>query len=419
MAPQERSQGAMASRWHHLVGPTRVLVWLLIALSVVSLYHGAEFLVAHVFSVLLLFVFAAVVALVLTPVVDRMQRVPPFRWHRPSTVLALYLGVVAAIAASVTLVMPSIVRQAHQLPALATQLQTEMDRRGLHVNLASLRPHGGALDIGAAVSVVSGVISTVTGVVLVVVISVYLLVEGRVLIATLRNLFPQRARAFDFTVLAVGATIGAYVRGQLLMSLLMGVYTGATMSLLGVHYGVLIGVAAFFLEFIPVIGAVVAMALAVVIALLQSPVLAVLATIVGVLGHALDAYVIGPRVNGRVTKLHPLVAMAALLVGAELGGILGALFAGPVAAVANIFLGALYRARRGDEALSTQRDGAVTIDSLPRLGEEIGGIEEAGVIGEPVPHTTPRAGYGEPDPASETLRARLGATRGGSPGILG
>jgi predicted PurR-regulated permease PerM len=389
VAPQERSQGVLASRWHHLFGPTRALVWLLIALSVVSLYHGAEFLVVHVVSVLLLFVFATVVALVLTPVVDRMQRVPPFRWHRPATVLALYLGVVGAVAASVTLVVPSIVRQAHQLPALAARLQTEMGRRGVHVDLAALKPGGGALDIGAAVSVVSGVISTVTGVVLVVVISVYLLVEGRVLIATLRNLFPQRARAFDFTVLAVGATIGAYVRGQLLMSLLMGVYTGVTMSLLGVHYGVLIGVAAFFLEFVPVIGAVVAMALAVVIALLQSPVLALLAAIAGLLGHALDAYVIGPRVNGRVTKLHPLVAMAALLVGAELGGILGALFAVPVAAIANIFLGALYRSRRGDEALSTQRDGAVTIDSLPRLGEEIGGIEEAGVIADPVPHATP------------------------------
>jgi predicted PurR-regulated permease PerM len=410
----------MASRWHHLVGPTRVLVWLLVALSVVNLYHGAEFLVVHVFSVLLLFIFATVVALVLTPVVDRMQRVPPFRWHRPATVLALYLGGVGAVAASVTLVVPSVVRQAHQLPDLAARLQTEMGRRGVHVNLAALKPHA---DIGAAVSVVSGVVSTVTGVVLVVVISIYLLVEGRVLIATLRNVFPQRARAFDFTVLAVGATIGAYVRGQLLMSLLIGLYTAVAMSLLGVHYGVLIGVAAFFLEFIPVIGAVVAMALAVVIALLQSPVLALLAAIAGLLGHALDAYVIGPRVNGRVTKLHPLVAMAALLVGAELGGILGALFAVPVAAIANIFLGALYRSRRGDEALSTQRDGAVTIDSLPRLGEEIGGIEEAGVIPDPVPHATPDGGsaasYAGPEPGSGTLRARLGATRGGSPGILG
>ncbi|HEY2704330.1 MAG TPA: AI-2E family transporter [Candidatus Dormibacteraeota bacterium] len=374
------------SRWQHLYGPARALVWLLIALSVVSLYHGAEFLVVHVFSVVLLFTFAAIVALVLTPVVDGMQRVAPFRWHRGATVLALYLAIVGAVAAAVTLVVPSIVTQARHLPDLAARLQTEIDRRGLHLSLAALRPSGSALDIGAAVSLVSGVISTVTSVVLVLVISIYLLIEGRVLIATLRNLFPRRARAFDFTVLAVGATVGAYVRGQLLMSCLIGLYTAVAMTLLGVHYGILIGVAAFFLEFVPVVGAVVAMGLAVVIALLQSPLLALLAAIAGIVGHALDAYIVGPRVNGRVTQLHPLVAMAALIVGAELGGILGALFAVPVAAIANIFLGALYRSRRGDEALSTQGDGAVTVDSLPRLGEEIGGVEEAGVIDEPVPH---------------------------------
>lgn len=383
--------GESPATWQKLHGPVRVLVWLLIALSAVSLYHGADFLVAHVFSVVLLFAFAAILALVLTPVVDRIQRVQPFRSHRGVAVLALYLAVAAVVSAALALVVPSIIGQARQLPALASQLQTQLDRRGLHLNLASLKPTGGALNLGAAVGVVSDVVSAVTSLVLILVISIYLLIEGRVLLATLRNLFPRRTRAFDFTVLAVGATIGAYVRGQLLMSALIGSYTAVAMTALGVHYGVLIGVAAFFLEFIPVVGAVVAMALAVVIAALQSPLLALLAAIAGLLGHALDAYVIGPRVNGRVTQLHPLVALAALLVGAELGGILGALFAVPVAAVANIFLGALYRFQRGDEALSTQQGGGVSVDSLPRLGEEIGGVEGVGVIGEPVPHAAAKA----------------------------
>ena len=387
---RERSRGVLPDTWQNLPSPLRVLVWLLIALSAVSLYHGADFLLARVFSVALLFAFATIVALVLTPVVDRIERVPPFRSHRGVAVLALYLTVVAVVAAAVALVVPSVVRQARQLPALASQLQAQLDRRGLHLNLAALKPRGTALDVGAAVGVVSGVVSAVTSLVLILVISMYLLVEGRVLVATLRNLFPERTRAFDFTSLAVAATIGAYVRGQLLMSALIGSYTAVVMTVLGVHYGVLIGVAAFFLEFIPIIGAVVAMALAVVIAVLQSPLLALLAAIAGLLGHALDAYVIGPRVNGRVTRLHPLVALAALLVGAELGGVLGALFAVPVAAVANIFLGALYRSRRGDEALSTQHGGEVSVDNLPRLGEEIGGVEEVGVIGEPVPHAAPR-----------------------------
>ncbi len=114
--------------------------------------------------------------------------------------------------------------------------------------------------------------------------------------------------------------------------------------------------------------------------------LALFALGVGLVGHAIDAYVLGPRVYGRVTRLHALVAMAALLVGAELAGILGALFAVPVAAVANIFLGAVYRARRGEQAMSTAPDETVSVETLPRLGEEVSSVEEEGVKKEPVPH---------------------------------
>jgi predicted PurR-regulated permease PerM len=176
------------------------------------------------------------------------------------------------------------------------------------------------------------------------------------------------------------------VRGQSLMSLIIGSYTALSLSLLGVHYAVVIGVAAFLLEFVPIIGAVIAMLLAVAVALLQGPLLAALAGVTGLLGHALEAYIIGPRVAGHVTKLHPLVAMAALLIGAEVGGILGALFAVPLAAIANIFLGALYRSRRGNVALTTAPDGTVDADSLPRLGEEIEAVAEEGVAAEALQH---------------------------------
>jgi predicted PurR-regulated permease PerM len=169
------------------------------------------------------------------------------------------------------------------------------------------------------------------------------------------------------------------------MSLVIGVYTGVGLTLVGVKYAFLLGIAAFFLEFIPIVGAVVAMALAVAVALLQGPIIALFALGIGLVGHAIDAYLLGPRVYGRVTRLHALVAMAALLVGAELAGILGALFAVPIAAVANIFLGAMYRARRGDTAMTTAPDDSVTVESLPRLGEEVSAVEEEGVRKEPVP----------------------------------
>ena len=110
------------------------------------------------------------------------------------------------------------------------------------------------------------------------------------------------------------------------------------------------------------------MALAVLVALVQSPALALFAGGIGLAGHAIDAYLLGPRIYGRVTRLHALVAMAALLVGAELAGVLGALFAVPIAAVGNIFLGALYRARRGEEPMSTTAERGQRRQPAPARG---------------------------------------------------
>ena len=173
------------------------------------------------------------------------------------------------------------------------------------------------------------------------------------------------------------------------MSFVMGTYTGLVMTLIGVPYAVVLGILTFFLEFLPLIGAPIGMGLAVLIALIfKGPFVALLALVAAVGGHAIEAYILGPRVTGSATRIHPLVAMAALLIGAELGGILGALFGVPVAALLNVFLGALYRARRGEEALSASPSGEVHGEALPRLSEEIRETSEEGPIEDkPVPHT--------------------------------
>jgi predicted PurR-regulated permease PerM len=363
-----------------------------VVLAVVEIYRQAEYLVVRVFSVLLLFVFASVVALLLTPVVDYMQRWAPLRNRRGVSVLLLYAVMLLALAGALAVVTPIIITQAKQLPELAHRAQEAMATvqgwlgdRGLNVHLGLPSGDGGVV-LGSAVSVITGTIATLVNIVLTIVISIYLLVEGRELIAALRKLFPQRESAFDFTLVATGATVAAYARGQLAMSTAMGVYTAVAMSLLGVPYALLLGVAAFLLEFLPLIGAPVAMILGVAVALLHGPQLALLAGLAGAGGHAIEAYILGPRVFAHATRLHPLAAMAALLVGAELGGVLGALFAVPLAAISNVFLGAYYRSRRGDAAFTTGDDGEMNRDNLPRLGEEISEVADQIEDEDPVPH---------------------------------
>src|SRR5258708_32372873 len=99
------------------------------------------------------------------------------------------------------------------------------------------------------------------------------------------------------------------------------------MTLIGLPCDVARGILTFVLEFLPLIGAPVGMGLAVIIALaFKGPLVGLLALIVALGGHAIEAYILGPRVTGSATRIHPLVARAALLIGAELGGTLGARF---------------------------------------------------------------------------------------------
>ncbi len=376
-----------------------ILVYLLIAVAIVELYTRAAFLVTHIFSVLLLFVFGGIIALLLTPVVDGMETVPIFRKRRGLAAIALLLVLLAVVAGIVALVTPSLVAQAKALPELLSKgqgllsgLQDQLNSHGIpfQVQAPTGNPSNGQV-IGSALSILGGTLTTVIDILLVTVISIYFLAQGRELIAAGRKLFPGHHAVFDFILLAIGTTMAGYARGQLLMSVGMGLYTGIGMSLVGVRYAIVLGILTFFLEFIPLVGAPVGMALAVVVALFQSPLTALLALIVGVGGHALEAYIIGPRVSGHATRLHPLAAMGALLIGAELGGVLGALFAVPVAAIANVFLGAIYRAGRGQEALTTSEDGVVKPVALPRLGEEIGEVKDEGPLEGEVPHTAGEA----------------------------
>ncbi|TMD38695.1 MAG: AI-2E family transporter [Chloroflexi bacterium] len=397
--PEPHEGGYAARVWRHFEQPVRILVFLLIALSVVMLYHQSEYLVVHLFNVLLLFIFAAIIALLLTPVVDRMQELSLLKGRRIVAVLLVYIVILGLIAVVIALVMPVLIGQAKQLPALesraialAKALQSAIDNAGIPLKLSLPTSTSGIATavLGSLFGILTGTLGTLISLLLVIVISIYLLAEGRQLIASMRKLFPGHEEVYDFTLVAVGTTFGQYARGQLIMSLVMGTYTAVAMTLIGVPYAVVLGILTFFLEFLPLIGAPVGMGLAVLIALIfKGPLVALLALGIALGGHAIEAYILGPRVTGSATRIHPLVAMAALLIGAELGGILGALFGVPIAALLNVFLGAMYRAQRGHEApLSASPSGEVHAEALPRLSEEISESAEEGPIeDEPVPHT--------------------------------
>src|SRR2546427_3961163 len=301
--------------WRHLERPVQLLVYLLIALTLVMLFRQSEYLVVNLFNVLLLFVFAAIIALLLTPVIDRMEMLAVFRGRRAIAVLLLYVVIIGLVAGVIALVTPALIGQAKQLPALETRaialvrdLQDAIDNAGIPLKLSLPSATGGISTavLGSVLGILTGTLGTLINILLVIVISIYLLVEGRQLIASMRKLFPGREEVYDFTLVAVGTTVGQYARGQLIMSFVMGTYTGLAMTLIGVPYAVVLGILTFFLEFLPLIGAPVGMGVAVLIALaFKGPVIGLLALIIALGGHAIEAYILRPRVTRSAARIHP------------------------------------------------------------------------------------------------------------------
>lgn len=386
----------------------RALVYTLIALSLVLLYQQLEFFVSRVFGVLLLFVFAAIVAMLLNPLVDAVAAQEGMRRHRGMAVLAVNCLLLAALISVGALLAPNLADQAaalgNQAPALASQVNSTMLLAQSALNAHGIPIHLGAPTglesfvapaLGSALQVVSATVGALINILLIAVIAIYLQLQGRGMIATLRQLFPGQQALFDFTLVTAGSTLAGYVRGQVILASVMALYTGIGLSLIGVHFALVIAFITFLLELVPLIGAPVAMALAILFALLQGPQVALITAAFTVVGHVGFAYTVGMRLIGNATRVHPLVAMAALLLGSQVGGVLGALFGIPLAGMLNVYLGALLRSRRGGEAFSLATDRAeVGLDQLPSLSGAISQMaEDERLQGDPVPHleqTQPR-----------------------------
>jgi predicted PurR-regulated permease PerM len=180
-------------------------------------------------------------------------------------------------------------------------------------------------------------------IIVVAVISIYLLIDGSRVTNWLRNNVPVQLRGrVGFLLETLERIVGGYIRGQLLLSTMVGLLVGIGMALFHVPYAVLLGVLAFILEFVPILGTIVSGAICVLIALTQGWLIAlgVLIYFVGV--HVLEGDVIGPRIMGKAVGLHPVISLAALIAGAELFGIIGALFASLVAGILQALIVAIW-----------------------------------------------------------------------------
>ncbi|MEA2574244.1 MAG: hypothetical protein QOH93_1542, partial [Chloroflexia bacterium] len=248
---------------------------------------------------------------------------------------------------------------------------------GIPLDVAQLRTKlleyvsgAGTTILGGTLSIVGGLVTFVTDIFLILAITFYLLLDGRSMHNRMLRLLPTTARERWFFVEAtLNRVLGGYIRGQILVALTVGMAAGVGSALLGVQYPLVIGLLAFLFEFIPLVGPVLGMVPAVIIAFFQSPGLALWVIVYFIVLQQVESNIIVPRVSGHAVGLHPLAVLLALLAGVELGGLGGALLAVPVAGVLYVIALALYSDATKQTELLVRKPQRTTYGSIRHVIE--------------------------------------------------
>jgi predicted PurR-regulated permease PerM len=185
------------------------------------------------------------------------------------------------------------------------------------------------------------------------VVAFYMLLDWDRMVATLDTLIPPRNRA-DVHAIAheIDRALAGFVRGQSLVCLFLGLWYGIGLSLVGLNFGLLIGLSAGLLSFVPYVGSLTALILSAIIAIVQgwpNWKLLLLTLAVVLTGQFLEGNILSPKLVGSSVGLHPVWVIFALLAFGALFGFTGLIMAVPVAAAAGVILRHLVRRYRESE----------------------------------------------------------------------
>lgn len=294
---------------------------------------------------------AVLLSALLVPFAEFLQR---HRWPKWLAVTVAMLTTLAAVAGLLTLGISQIVRGSGDLArqsVIAWEEFREWLLEGpLHITTAQfdawVEEIGAALQDNSSV-LVSGALSVgstlghfLAGLLLVLFATLFILIDGKFIWNWIVGIFPRRARAaIDGSGRAGWATLQNFVKLQILVATIDAIGIGLGALLLGVPLAIPIAILVFLGSFIPIVGAVITGALAVFVALVYNGwgiALAMLGVVL--LVQQVEGHVLQPLIMGTAVKVHPLGVVIAVTTGSLLAGIAGALFAVPVAAVANVMI---------------------------------------------------------------------------------
>ena len=302
-------------------------------------------LVLQAWHVLTWILIAALLAAALNPAVEAFERRGLKRGYAASIVFGLALLVLTGIG---FLVIPPLVSQVsdfvNAVPDLIDDITAgrgpfgwlQDDYQIVDRIRAAIEKQGvgGVLGLGEPVlDIVRSVVTAVVGAITVIFLTFFMLLEGPRTIQGTLALLPERTRPrYERVGRDIYRAISGYVTGNLLISLVAGVLSAIVLFAVGSEFAVALGLLVAILDLIPLAGATLAAILVSTVIFIETDWIRCLIVIAFFIGYQqFENHVLQPLVYGRTVQLSPLAVLCAVLIGAQLAGILGALLAIPVA----------------------------------------------------------------------------------------
>ena len=357
---------------------TRAAIVLVVISAAIFLFEKAWQLSGFFSDIIVAFSLAWLIAFILDPLVEGLSGRPAprtfttwlrqrrgaqianalenFRLPRGLAVSLVYLVLVVIIVVIGIVLVPMVVTQLGQLganlpgyiaqaPDWLETVQEKLARHSIYIDLTAIyRPEEmtrraetiSAAIIQNALVIFTQVVSGVANVFIIVVLSFYMMLDGKRVVQQILGLIPiDYHDELAVASRSIERTFGGFIRGQLLMALLYAVFVALAMTIARLRFAVAIGSLTGLIMFIPVIGAKIAMVLPAIIALFQSPGLALWMLLIMTVYQQSLLRIVMPRVMSKAVGMPPLLILAAIMISVRLIGVWGFIFGIPVA-------GALY-----------------------------------------------------------------------------
>ena len=331
---------------------------LLVSITVIAVYFAITVVGSAIFAfgdIVLIFFLAWLIAFIVSPFASALKRVV-----RPlpqaASVLLVYIVAIGALLLAIFVVAANLASSISQfvqsIPQIEQNLgqylapwQERLNGLGLSVDLVALvhsaldNLQTGAVDLVGPIQQVAVASISVIGTVLIIsILSIYIAIDRKRILAFLFRLTPSAYRAeAELLRVSVNRSFGGFLRGQVIMGVVYGVITVVVSVVFGLKLVPVTSTAAGVLMAIPFFGPFVAWAPPVLDALIFNPDLLLPVTILIGIGWFVVMNVLQPRLMAGAVGLHPIVVLGSVLVGGKVAGVAGAIFGIPIAAIVTAF----------------------------------------------------------------------------------